>query len=254
LTSTAAVLAGLCWAAASAPGQLGDAARLPVSAPELAVSGDTLTSRIPAPPVAESATVVTDKDAGARILRRTALRSSPGGKRVVSIGRATRFGGRQIVAVVARRGPWLGVLHQWMPNGKAGWIHERDAELMRIPWHIAVDRSDRTAVVRHEGSVWMRFHISVGRPGHETPLGRFAVSDRIVTQPGSVYGCCILALTGRQPKLPSGWSGGDRLAFHGTPDDQVGLARSAGCMHVRRKALRRLLRHVPVGTRVTIRA
>jgi lipoprotein-anchoring transpeptidase ErfK/SrfK len=99
----------------------------------------------------------------------------------------------------------------------------------------------------------MRFRVSVGRPGHETPVGRFAVSDRIRTQPGSVYGCCILALTGTQPKLPDGWSGGDRLAFHGSPDDRVGLARSAGCMHVRQRALKRLLKRVPVGTRVTIK-
>lgn len=34
----------------------------------------------------------------------------------------------------------------------------------------------------------------------------------------SPYGCCVLALTGRQPNVPQGWKGGNRLAIHGTPN------------------------------------
>lgn len=233
----------------AAPGGLGDAARLEVLPPPDITLAQALKQ---AEGAAEQ--VVTTEDAGAEIVRRTALRRSPGGKRVVSIGPRTRFGGPQVVAVVARRGRWLGVLHQGMPNGKVGWIDDDDARLVRVPWSIEVDRSERRAVVRREGEVVERFTISVGRPGNETPLGRFAVTDRLTTQPGSVYGCCILALSGRQTKLPSGWSGGDRLAFHGSANDRVGEASSAGCMRVRERVLRRLMKRLPVGTRVRIEA
>jgi lipoprotein-anchoring transpeptidase ErfK/SrfK len=72
--------------------------------------------------------------------------------------------------------------------------------------------------------------------------------------PGSVYGCCALALTARQPNLPAGWTGGDRVALHGTPTDAAaGDAASAGCLRVQERPLRRLMKLVPVGTRVTIR-
>jgi hypothetical protein len=193
---------------------------------------------------------------GAGVLRKTSLRASPGGREIARIGTRTAFEGPQILAVVARRGRWLGVLHEALPNGRAGWIRASDARLYSEPWQIVVDRSDRMAVVRRRGRVVERFRVGIGAPGSPTPLGRFAVTDRLVTSgPGSVYGCCILALSGRQPSLPPGWRGGDRLALHGTPDDgRVGAADSAGCLVAERAVMRRLMRRLPVGTRVFIRA
>jgi hypothetical protein len=193
---------------------------------------------------------------GAGIVRRTALRSSPGGRVIARIGQRTSFAGPQILAVVARRGRWLGVLHEALPNGRTGWIHAQDARLYSEPWRIVVDRSARTASVRRGGKVVERFRVGIGGPGSPTPLGRFAVTDRLVTAgPRSVYGCCILALSGRQPSLPPGWRGGDRLAIHGTADDsRVGGADSAGCLVAERGVMRRLLKRLPVGTRVDIRA
>jgi L,D-transpeptidase catalytic domain len=247
LAAAAVLLAGV--ASTAAPAELGDGARLEVlPAPDITLA-ETLKEAQGA-----AAQLVTTKDAGAEVLRRTALRATPGGRRIVSIGRETRFEGPQVLAVVARRGRWLGVLHQWRPNGKVGWIDDADARLVRVPWSIEVDRSERRVLVRHEGKVVERFTISVGRPGNDTPLGRFAVTDRLKTRPGSVYGAGILALSGRQTQLPSGWSGGDRLAFHGSPDDRVGEASSTGCMRVRKKVLLRLMKRIPVGTRVRIKA
>ena len=193
---------------------------------------------------------------GAGIRRPTVLRASAGGEPVARIGRRTAFGGPQILAVVARRGRWLGVLHEALPNGRAGWIRAADARLFTEPWQVVVDRSDRTATVRHRGKVVERFPVGIGAPGSPTPLGRFAVTDRLVTgSDRSVYGCCILALSGRQPQLPAEWRGGDRLALHGGSDDgRVGGATSAGCLVASREVMRRLLRRLPVGTRVDIRS
>jgi lipoprotein-anchoring transpeptidase ErfK/SrfK len=253
-----AALLILMGVAASAPGQLGDAARGPVA----------LSERVPppvdgalsvGPPVSRVRAAAQvgggpGEHVGARVLERAALRDAPDGRIVTGIGPKTRFGGPQVVAVVARRGDWIGVLHQWLPNGKAGWIRASAVRLVRQPWAIEVDRSERLATVRRDGEVVDRFRVAVGRPSSPTPLGRFGITDRLTAGPGSPYGCCILALSGRQPNLPPGWPGGDRLAFHGTPGDRVGDATSSGCMRVREADLRKLMRDIPVGTRVTVRA
>lgn len=191
----------------------------------------------------------------ARIVRPTVLRSRPGGRPVVQMPLQTAFGSRQIVAVVGRRPGWLAVLHPSLPNGRAGWIPAEDARLHARPISIDVDLSQRLARVRVRDRVVDRFRVGVGRPGSPTPTGRFAVTDRLVPGPGLPYGCCILALSGRQPNLPPGWTGGDRLAFHGVADEsRVGRATSAGCLHVRERDLRVLIRRVRAGARVTVRA
>jgi lipoprotein-anchoring transpeptidase ErfK/SrfK len=123
-------------------------------------------------------------------------------------------------------------------------------------WSVHVDRSARRLTLRHGDRAVRSFPVAVGRPGTETPTGRFAITDRMVTRGAAqTYGCCILALSGRQPYLPAGWPGGDRLALHGSPGDgDVGRAASAGCLTAKAAVLQRLLKRLPVGTRVDIRA
>jgi L,D-transpeptidase catalytic domain len=70
---------------------------------------------------------------------------------------------------------------------------------------------------------------------------------------GSSYGCCILALSGHQPKVRTGPIDG-RLAIHGTNrPDLVGARASQGCLRARDRDMRWLMRTVPVGTQLTIR-
>ena len=157
-------------------------------------------------------------------------------------------------AIVARRGRWFGVLHPLLPNGKAGWVSAEALRLLRQRWDIVVDRSERRLHLRRDGREVDAFPVAVGRPGSPTPTGRFAVTDRLVTKPGSPYGCCILALSGRQTRLPPGWPGGDRLALHGTTTGVVGGAYSSGCVRIREPHLRRLMDRIPVGARVTVQA
>jgi lipoprotein-anchoring transpeptidase ErfK/SrfK len=203
-------------------------------------------------PVPRSEAPVVVSGVRARVLHRAPLRARPGKRIVRHLGRRTRFKSRTILTVVARRGVWLGVLHEDMPNGRAGWLHERHVRLLASPWTIVVDRSARRAEVRRDGRVVQRFPVGVGRRASPTPLGRFGITDRLVAGPGLPYGCCILALSGRQKNLPQGWPGGDRLALHGTPSDRVGGEQSAGCLHVRERDLRPLIRRVPAGTRVDV--
>jgi lipoprotein-anchoring transpeptidase ErfK/SrfK len=97
--------------------------------------------------------------------------------------------------------------------------------------------------------------VGSGAPDTSTPTGDFYVTDKLPGPDfGPSYGCCILALSGRQPNLPEGWSGGDRLAIHGSPTPTWGQAVSNGCLHADEDDLRELMRIVPLGTSVKIHA
>jgi lipoprotein-anchoring transpeptidase ErfK/SrfK len=192
----------------------------------------------------------------AHVLHRTTLRAAPGGRVVARIGRATEFGSARVLAVTGRRAGWLRVIATERRNGRQGWIRAGAARLGATDISIKVDRSARRLTLRHGDRVLRAFPIAVGRPGNETPLGRFAVTDLLRTgRADSPYGCCALALSGHQTKLVPGWPGGDRLAIHGTPNPEtVGTQASLGCMRAYTKDIKALMRRVPLGTPVFIRA
>jgi hypothetical protein len=202
----------------------------------------------PAPPKARYAT--------AHILRRTTLRATPGGRVVARIGPFTEFGSERVLAVTGRRGGWLRVIASERKNRQRAWIRAAAARLGATDIWIKVDRSARRLTLRRGDKVLRRFPIAVGRPGNETPLGRFAVTDRLRTgRADSPYGCCALALSGHQTKLVAGWPGGDRLAIHGTPNEEtVGTQASLGCMRAYTRDIKALMRKVPLGAPVFVRA
>jgi len=192
----------------------------------------------------------------ARVTRRTALRARPGGRVVARIGTRTEFGSPRVLGVTGRRGRWLRVIASERPNGRAAWIAAAAARLGATDVSIRIDRSRRRLTVRRGERVLRRLPVAVGRPGTPTPLGRFAVTDRLRSnRADSPYGCCAVALSGHQTKLLEGWPGGDRLAVHGTPNEEsVGEAISLGCLRARRRDMRMLMRAVPLGAPVFIRA
>ena len=167
-----------------------------------------------------------------------AVHSGPEGRVLASLGSETEFGSAQALSVVReRRGRWLAVTTPQLPNGKLGWVDARSGAFRysRAPVEVEIDLSRRQLLLRRAGEVIRKVPVSVGRPGSSTPTGRFAITDKL---PGarysSAYGCCILALSGTQPNLPAGWTGGNRLAIHGTDAPSlVGQAVSAGCPRAR---------------------
>jgi L,D-transpeptidase catalytic domain len=185
------------------------------------------------------------------------LRARPNGRVLASASASTEFGGQRVLSVAARRGPWLGVVATELPNGQLAWLNRRNPalHLRRTAYSLHADLSGRWLELRRRGHRVRRLTVAVGRPGSDTPTGRFAVTDKLSGSGyGPYYGCCILALNGHQPNLPAGWTGGNRLAIHGTnAPGTIGAAASAGCVRAGDADLRVLMRRVPLGTPVFIR-
>src|SRR4051794_10071118 len=130
-----------------------------------------------------------------------ALHAKPRGRVVAHVRDTTRFGSPTFLAVAEQRGRWLGVTSTDLPNGRLGWLDARNGSLERhrTPLAIRIDLSERRLTLTSRGRVVRRATVGVGRPGSETPTGRFAITDKIAgSRYGPYYGCCILALSGHQ--------------------------------------------------------
>ncbi|HEX3210190.1 MAG TPA: L,D-transpeptidase [Geminicoccaceae bacterium] len=143
-----------------------------------------------------------------------------------------------------------------LPNNQLAWIKRSTVKLRRTRWTLRADLSEHTLTLLRGRRVVRRIDVAIGRAGSETPTGRFAVTDKLAgTSYGPYYGCCILALSGHQPNLPAGWTGGNRIAIHGTDSPStIGTAASAGCLRAADADLEALMDRVPVGTPVFISA
>ena len=196
----------------------------------------------------------------AALLREPAVvRVRPGGAVAGRLGRRTPFGAPTSVWIRATRaeGRWVGVVSTATSDGRLGWIDRRRTRmrLYRSAVSLHVDLSARMLELREDGRVRRRMPVTIGAPDTPTPTGAFAVTDKI-DPAGSPnpYGCCILALSGRQPHLRPGWAGGDRIAIHGSAAGRAGEAASAGCLRARDRDLRALMEVVLLGSPVVIRA
>ena len=188
--------------------------------------------------------------------RSLTLRDRPRGSVIATIRDRTEFGTPAELAVVARRGRWLGVPSSALPNGHLGWVDARSQSVARahVRLELVVRLSRRRIELHRGGRTLRRISVAVGAAGTSTPTGQFSVTDKLDgTSFGPYYGCCVLALSGHQPHPPAGWQGGDRLAIHGTDaPGTIGTASSAGCLRAADADLRYLMQRVPLGTPVLV--
>ncbi len=192
----------------------------------------------------------------ALVTHRTTIHATPGGSTIGRLGTHTEFGSPEALWVIERSAGWLGIVSPLVGNGKVGWIPAGTASLSRVPWQIRVSLSARRLTVLEDNRAVARYTVAIGRPSAPTPTGRFAVTDRLNTgDPAGPYGCCILALSARSPHAIQGWSGGDRIAIHSTPETAtIGEPVSHGCLRLTLAEGRWLLAHIPLGTPTLIRA
>jgi hypothetical protein len=184
------------------------------------------------------------------------LHSRPGGRTFAIVGDRTEYGRRTILAVTGRRGRWAAVTTALVPNGRRAWVRveHRLLAVRRTRWRLQADLTDRQVTVLRDDELVSSFPVTIGARGTETPTGRFAITDKLRGRPfGRTYGCCIVALSARQPKVRSAGFDG-RMAIHGTTRlDLIGRRGSLGCLRTADATVRRLARLVPVGTPVLIR-
>jgi len=184
------------------------------------------------------------------------LHAKPGGPVVARAPSRTQFGSPQTLTVADRIGGWLGVINEDVQNGGVAWVKAETPGLQPKKTDLAlrVNLSRKQLQLLDGHRVEKSMKVGVGRPGSPTPTGRFSITDKLPgDRYGSSYGCCILALSGKQTRLPPGWRGGNRLAIHGTNDPgTIGRRSSAGCLHADARDMKLLMRKVSLGTPVFI--
>ena len=191
----------------------------------------------------------------ALLVHATTMRTTPDGRSLAKISTRTSFGSPATFLVVRTSGNWLGVLSPVAGNGHLGWIRRSAVSFFLVDWRLEVNLSAKKLTVLENGKGVERYTVAVGRPDAPTPTGHFAVTDRLATHdPSGPYGCCILALSAESPHAIQGWSGGNRIAIHSTPDSgSIGEAVSHGCVRVTFADGTWLLKHIPLGTPTVIR-
>jgi lipoprotein-anchoring transpeptidase ErfK/SrfK len=218
-------------------------------------TGTTAPSPAPAPAPAAKKAAKLHGALAFEVRRRTELRTRPNGRMVATIHTKTEFKSPTYLAVTQRRPGWV-LVRTAVAKHHLGWLPVAAGKLYEQPRSIVVDLSSHTLSVFHRNKRTDRYRVAIGTPATPTPRGTFAVTDRLRTKsPDGDYGCCILALTGRQSKIAQGWGGGDRIAIHATPHTwTIGKSISHGCIRASNAALRRLMNRIRLGTPVRIKA
>ena len=181
----------------------------------------------------------------ARVRENVLAYDRPNGRPVARLRTTTPFGEPRTLGIVRVRDKrrWLGVHSPVFANDEMGWIrNDPDAlDLSRTKTALHVSLSAKRIRVRRADRLVREVPIAIGSAGTSTPAGRFQVTDKLPAArfPAGPYGCCIIALSARQPNLPPGWAGGDRIAIHrdGPPrDDRAGRLDGLPARHGRRFA------------------
>jgi len=181
------------------------------------------------------------------------LRARPDGPRLVRVGPRGPLGGPLVFGVVGVRGRWVEVTAEALPNGRYGWVEfGRDVSVEPVRWELRASLSRRELYVLRDDRVVRMIPVGIGASDSPTPTGRFAVAEKVTGAFGPAYGCCILALTARQPHLPPGWN--TRITYYVAihAGSGQGSAVSAGCLRATEADVRYLMRSVPLGTAVQI--
>ena len=178
-------------------------------------------------------------------------------KVVGTVATTSRFYGVPLVLwveAVSPGGTWGRVELPYAWPRTEGWIPlaglEREGTWIRVE----VDLSAHTLRLFKRDRLVLRAAGATGAATSPTPPGDYVVTDRVPFASGSSLGSFAFGISGIQPRLPAGWSGGDQLAIHGTNQPwSIGRSVSAGCIRVSERTLERLKPLLRLGTPVLIR-
>jgi L,D-transpeptidase catalytic domain len=249
-TATAAPI-GLPWQTAVAPPVLG-----PLPAGLLEVATNRAVARRPRETGhtnRDHASLLVDVPSGGIVAHRNPWLEAP------SIGTVAATSEYYHVPIVIdveatnRRGTWGRVELPYVWPRVDGWIPLHGLQRQHTFIHIDVDLSEHRVRVYKRTDLLFTAPGATGASDSPTPPGDYVVTDRVPFAAGSALGSFAFGLSGIQPHLPAGWSGGDQLAIHGTNDpSSIGTSASAGCVRVSEWALDRFEPLLRLGTPVVI--
>jgi lipoprotein-anchoring transpeptidase ErfK/SrfK len=250
LVVEALVIGALAPTAGAAPSAATDASFAPTFATASAIRVE-----IPNPP----REAVSVRHMLVRIERAMPITARPGGGRLVgTMPAGSRYYGIPTVAWVrdlSRDGRHGLVDVPYTARRAAGWIALRGLARSWTRVSVEADLSEHRITVHRGDEVLFHAPAGTGSPSSPTPTGRYFVTDRVPFPSGGVLGTFAFGISGIQPNLPAGWSGGDQLAIHGTNDpSSIGRSSSAGCLRVSQAILTRLRRVLRLGTPVVVHA
>jgi hypothetical protein len=150
---------------------------------------------------------------------------------------------------------WLQIRVPARPNGRTGWVREEQlSNLKTIQTHLTIDRGRMKATLKKNGKTIWTSRVGVGRPGLETPAGRFWIRERLSNLGGSaVYGPWAFGTSAYSDKLTD-WPGGGVVGIHGTNQPELIPGRpSHGCVRVPNAKINRLAKLMPIGTPLLIK-
>ena len=193
----------------------------------------------------------------ASIERTMPITARPGGGRTLgTMPRGSRYFGTQHRAWILERsddGRFGLVAVPYSAKRATGWIELTGLELDRTPYSVESDLSRHLITVKKFDKTILRMPAATGAAASPTPPGRYFVTDRVPFEAGSYFGTFAFGISGIQPNLPPGWTGGDQLAIHGTNDPgSIGTSASAGCLRVSERSLDRLKPKLGLGTPVIV--
>ena len=152
-----------------------------------------------------------------------------------------------------RRGTWGRVELPYVWPRRDGWIPLAGLRREQTFAHVDVDLSEHRLVLYKGDRKLFSVPAAIGASWSPTPPGHYVVTDRVPFAPGSSLGSFAFGISGIQPHLPAGWTGGNQLAIHGTNNpSSIGTSASAGCVRVSEWALAHLKPYLRLGTPVVI--
>ena len=149
---------------------------------------------------------------------------------------------------------WYRISVPGRPNGRTGWVRAASVEIQPVYKRLVIYRG-ATRFEFWDGDKLIRAgKIAVGKPGAETPLGLFYVTDKFdpsIDPDWSILGAYAFE-TSAYSKLTD-WPGGGIVGVHGTSSPWLlGKAVSHGCVRLHNKNITFLRSRVPLGTPVKI--
>jgi lipoprotein-anchoring transpeptidase ErfK/SrfK len=149
---------------------------------------------------------------------------------------------------------WYRISVPGRPNGRTGWVRAASLELRPMRKRLVIQRSARRFEFWDGDKLVRSGKVAVGKPGAETPLGLFYVTDKFdprIDSDWAVLGNYAFE-TSAYSKLTD-WPGGGIVGLHGTPwPALLGQAVSHGCVRLHNDNIEFLRNRVPLGTPVKI--